>query len=283
MKKILYKLKSYYENQATDIEKPVIRYILENTREVIEMDIHTLAKKGYCSAATIVRIAKKNGLDGFKSMKLALINDLNFDDELVQSSIEISSDDDINSIVSNIFNEHIKSLNNTYKLIDFETIEDVIKLLKKAKVIRLFGIGASYLVAKDFQQKLERINKVSILYEDLHMQLISSNNASEDDLSFVISYSGQTKEIIEICKNLKKHNSKFVAITKYQNNKVMSLADYSLYVPNIEGEIRLGAGSSRITQLTMIDLIYNIYYLREKNKLNDKILSTQKMLEKLKD
>lgn len=93
MKRVLNKLKIYYKNRATDVEKPVIQYILRNPREVLEMDIHTLAQKGYCSAATIVRIAKKNGGDGFKWLKLALMNDINDDDDLINNSI-INIDDE---------------------------------------------------------------------------------------------------------------------------------------------------------------------------------------------
>lgn len=282
MKKVLYKLKIYYKNSATDVEKPVIQYILKNPREVIEMDIHTLAKKGYCSAATIVRIAKKNGLDGFKSLKLALMNDINVDDDLINNAIISIDDENVDTIFSRIFNENIKSLHETYNLIDTEEIIEIVDLIDKVSIIRLFGIGASYLVAKDFQQKLERINIESVLYEDLHMQMISAHNSKPNDLCFIISYSGQTREMVQIANSIKQGGGKYISITKYNNNKVANMADYSLFVPNIEGEIRLGAGSSRISQLTLIDVIYNLYYRKQKEKLNDHILSTKKMLEKLK-
>lgn len=55
MKKVIYRLESYYTSQTTDVEKSVIKYILDNIREVTEMYIHTLAKKGYCSPATIIK------------------------------------------------------------------------------------------------------------------------------------------------------------------------------------------------------------------------------------
>ncbi|MFM1571887.1 hypothetical protein EQF93_01075 [Helcococcus ovis] len=73
MRELLYK-------SSDDVEKPVIKYILENIREITEMDIHTLAKKGYCSPVTIVRISKKIGFNGFKELKIALLNDINFND-----------------------------------------------------------------------------------------------------------------------------------------------------------------------------------------------------------
>ena len=66
MKKGLYILEVYYKQNATESEKEVLRFLIHQTKDAIEMDIHSLAKKCFCSPATIVRICKKNGFKGFK-------------------------------------------------------------------------------------------------------------------------------------------------------------------------------------------------------------------------
>ncbi|MFL8887822.1 MurR/RpiR family transcriptional regulator [Helcococcus kunzii] len=280
MKKVIYRLQTYYNNQATEVEKPVIRYILDNPREVISTDIHKLARLGFCSAATIVRICKKNGISGYKDLKLALMNELNFNDNLIKDSVKAKNATGAPEIVNEIFNENIKSINNTYNLIDYEVIDKVVNLMKKAKVIRLFAIGASYLVAKDLQQKFERINKFSVLYEDTHLQIVNSNNATKDDLAIIISYSGETKELTSMAKNIKSNGCKIVSITQYSNNKLMSMADYNLFVPQIEKSLRIGAGSSRISQLSVVDYLYHLYLEIEDKKYMEKIIQTNKLLQK---
>lgn len=125
-------------------------------------------------------------------------------------------------------------MNNTYNLLDYKQISKVVKLIDKIKVIRLYGLGASFLVAKDFQQKLERISKMTVLYEDTQLQLISSTNIQEDELAIVIFYSEQIKEVLEMAINIKLNNATLVSITKYSNNKLFNLSDFSLNVPNIE-------------------------------------------------
>ena len=280
MKKVIYRLQTYYNNQATEVEKPVIRYILDNPREVISTDIHKLARLGFCSAATIVRICKKNGISGYKDLKLALMNELNFNDNLIKDSVKAKNATGAPEIVNEIFNENIKSINNTYNLIDYEVVDKVVNLMKKAKVIRLFAIGASYLVAKDLQQKFERINKFSVLYEDTHLQIVNSNNATKDDLAIIISYSGETKELTSMAKNIKSNGCKIVSITQYSNNKLMSMADYNLFVPQIEKSLRIGAGSSRISQLSVVDYLYHLYLEIEDKKYMEKIIQTNKLLQK---
>ena len=283
MKKGLYRLEVYYKQSATESEKEVLRFLINQTREAVEMDIHTMAKKCFCSPATIVRICKKNGFSGFKELKQALWNDMNFSKQLMQVNLDAPSGERLPNIVANVLNTNIMAIQNIYNLLDFDELDRIVALLLSQRYVYLYGIGASFLVAKDFQQKLERINKRTFLYEDIHLQLISSTNLEPGDVAIIVSYSGITKEIIEIAQNVKMCGGKIIAITKYGTNKLSSMSDFNLFVPMLEKPLRVGASSSRVSQLSVVDIIYNTYISLEKDKSMEKILSTNKLLEKKED
>ena len=283
MKKGLYRLEVYYKQSATESEKEVLRFLINQTRETVEMDIHTMAKKCFCSPATIVRICKKNGFSGFKELKQALWNDMNFSKQLMQVNLDAPSGEKIPNIVANVLNTNIMAIQNIYNLLDFDELDRIVALLLSQRYVYLYGIGASFLVAKDFQQKLERINKRTFLYEDIHLQLISSTNLEPGDVAIIVSYSGITKEIIEIAQNVKMCGGKIIAITKYGTNKLSSMSDFNLFVPMLEKPLRVGASSSRVSQLSVVDIVYNTYISLEKDKSMEKILSTNKLLEKKED
>lgn len=283
MKKGLYRLEVYYKQSATESEKEVLRFLINQTREAVEMDIHTMAKKCFCSPATIVRICKKNGFSGFKELKQALWNDMNFSKQLMQVNLDAPSGEKIPNIVANVLNTNIMAIQNIYNLLDFDEFDRIVALLLSQRYVYLYGIGASFLVAKDFQQKLERINKRTFLYEDIHLQLISSTNLEPGDVAIIVSYSGITKEIIEIAQNVKMCGGKIIAITKYGTNKLSSMSDFNLFVPMLEKPLRVGASSSRVSQLSVVDIVYNTYISLEKDKSMEKILSTNKLLEKKED
>ncbi len=283
MKKGLYRLEVYYKQSATESEKEVLRFLINQTREAVEMDIHTMAKKCFCSPATIVRICKKNGFSGFKELKQALWNDMNFSKQLMQVNLDAPSGEEIPNIVANVLNTNIMAIQNIYNLLDFDELDRIVALLLSQRYVYLYGIGASFLVAKDFQQKLERINKRTFLYEDIHLQLISSTNLEPGDVAIIVSYSGITKEIIEIAQNVKMCGGKIIAITKYGTNKLSSMSDFNLFVPMLEKPPRVGASSSRVSQLSVVDIVYNTYISLEKDKSMEKILSTNKLLEKKED
>ena len=273
----------YYKQSATESEKEVLRFLINQTREAVEMDIHTMAKKCFCSPATIVRICKKNGFSGFKELKQALWNDMNFSKQLMQVNLDAPSGEKIPNIVANVLNTNIMAIQNIYNLLDFDELDRIVALLLSQRYVYLYGIGASFLVAKDFQQKLERINKRTFLYEDIHLQLISSTNLEPGDVAIIVSYSGITKEIIEIAQNVKMCGGKIIAITKYGTNKLSSMSDFNLFVPMLEKPLRVGASSSRVSQLSVVDIVYNTYISLEKDKSMEKILSTNKLLEKKED
>lgn len=283
MKKGLYRLEVYYKQSATESEKEVLRFLINQTREAVEMDIHTMAKKCFCSPATIVRICKKNGFSGFKELKQDLWNDMNFPKQLMQVNLDAPSGEKIPNIVANVLNTNIMAIQNIYNLLDFDELDRIVALLLSQRYVYLYGIGASFLVAKDFQQKLERINKRTFLYEDIHLQLISSTNLEPGDVAIIVSYSGITKEIIEIAQNVKMCGGKIIAITKYGTNKLSSMSDFNLFVPMLEKPLRVGASSSRVSQLSVVDIVYNTYISLEKDKSMEKILSTNKLLEKKED
>ena len=109
---------------------------------------------------------------------------------------------------------------------------------------------------------------------------MSSTNIEKGDVAVIISYSGLTKEIIDIAKNIKQRGGIIIAITKYGSNKLSSLSDYHLFVPKLEGPLRVGASSSRVSQLCIVDILYNLYLSLETEKSMDKIILTNKLLEK---
>ena len=86
---------------------------------------------------------------------------------------------------------------------------------------------------------------------------------TEKDVGIVISYSGQTTEMIECMKVMKNNGASIIAITSYNPSPVAELSDYNLYVAPNEAILRSGAMSSRISQLNIIDILFIAYAIRE--------------------
>ena len=64
-------------HSSTPVEKSIINYIINHPNEVIEMTMEDLARETYTSRSTISRFCKKNGYEGFNSLKMQLAIELN--------------------------------------------------------------------------------------------------------------------------------------------------------------------------------------------------------------
>src|SRR5690606_38424324 len=180
----------------------------------------------------------------------------------------------IKDIVEKVTYKNIVTLEDTKSLIDNEMIEQCIELIRQARNICLFGMGSSLLVAQDAHLKFMRLNKPCTVNVDWHVQLLTAKNMSASDIAIIISYSGETVEMITCAKAIKKTGAKIITITGYGNSPIASLADYPLYVAANDALIRSGAMSSRISQLNMIDILYTGYANTQFEKALEKISKT---------
>ena len=271
MANVFIKLNSYIQS-ATPSEKEIINYILNNYREVIREDVRTLAKKTFSSASTIVRMCKKLGYTGFADMKNELIYEVALtESNKKQLNKNVGDTHNVSDTIEMILEKTQTSLTNTSKLQNEEDILQVLDLIENSENINLFGMGSSLLAARDMKQKFLRVGKVLNIDDDWHIQYLFAKNSDPTTLAIIFSYSGNTKEIIDCVKVLKQNSSKIVAITGFLNSYVAKNSDIILQVAPSENIPRPGAFSSRISQLHIIDILYNIYIHRHYDKYMEKL------------
>lgn len=269
------KLKEYVK-EATPTEIAIIDFILMNSEKTSRMTIYELAEKTFSSPSTIIRLCKNIGYKGYKDFTKGLIYEQavrsNYKDKRAS---ELTPTDNLADIVNKVTHKNILSLEETEELIDEETIKQCVDKLFDAEKIIIFGIGASLIVAKDAHLKFTRINKMSYVSEDWHTQLLMAKNMTERDVALVISYSGQTREMITCAEEAKANGARIISITKTDVSPINQLADYSLYVPSNELSFRSGAMSSRISQLNIIDIIFTSYINKVYEDSIDILVKTQ--------
>lgn len=269
------KLKDYIKD-ATPTEIVIIDFILKNSDQTSRMTIYELAEKTFSSPSTIIRLCKNIGYEGYKDF----INDLiyeralrsNYKDKQIT---ELTQTDNIADIINKVTHKNILSLEETEELIDEKTIKESVDKLFDAEKIIIFGIGASLLVGKDAHLKFTRINKMSYVNEDWHTQLLMAKNMTERDVALVISYSGQTKEMITCTEEAKANGATIISITKTAISPINQMADYAIYVPSNELSFRSGAMSSRMSQLNIIDIIFTSYINKVYEESIDILVKTQ--------
>lgn len=238
-------------------EREVAENILKDPAMVVDLSIHQLAKTTFSSASTIVRLCNHIGYTGYKEFRRAVTYELAQRDQTRKTDrTEIDQSDSIADIIDKITYQNILSLEETRELLDVQVLKEAVELLRRARVIYLFGLGASLCAAKDAYLKFLRLNRLAVINDDWHSQLLQAKNATSEDLALVISYSGATEEIIACIRELKNNNTPVVAITRCVPSPVSEMADLKLYTAANESLFRSGAMASRMSQLNIVDILY---------------------------
>lgn len=284
MTNIEIKIKSLF-NELSSTEQKIATYFLNNVESIFTMPISQLAKESGVSQVAWVRFCKTLGFSGLKEMKKEIFNELSEVNDDASSSPEniftdIKDYSSISQMADTIRNSSVQSINQTIKLINKDSIEFIAKRIMNCNAVKIFGVGASALVAEDLFSKLIRINKNVCFCRDNHVQLTYAANLSPNDVAVIISYSGKTSEIIEILELAKRQKAFIVAITKFGKNPLAYGAENVIYTSSPEIHHRSGAMSSRIAQLVIVDLLYtavaNYGYDKIKKNLENSYKSCNK-------
>lgn len=275
----IYKIKEGM-GSFTDTEEKLASYILENKQEVVMLNAQDLADKVKTSAAAVVRFSKKIGYKGFTALKVDLAKESN---EVTENfNTIIKENDSIEMMVKKSEAINMNAMSQTYKLINMDVLKETIESLGNCKNIYLFGVGASGLVALDFQYKLSRIKRIAMYQQDAHIQVAQAVHIGPEDVAIGLSYSGETKEVNVALKKAKELGAKTIAITKFNNNSLSKIVDYSLHIPSEEEEIRIGAITSRLSSLVITDLLYLGLAKKDFNQVEKYILETRQIVRELK-
>lgn len=240
----------------TKKEQLIAKYILQYSQDVPQMSIHELAVASGTSPSSVVRLCKSLGYSGYKEFCRLLTADIsaNRQDEIVYE--DVHPGDSLASIAKNVVFSNMYAIESSLQILDIDQLEQAVTAISEADRIDFYGVGASSLVALDAQNKFLRIHKNSNASEDPHLQILRAATLEKGDVAVVISYSGETRDILMIADTAKKASATLIAITKYGKNSLSALADINLCTYSTETLIRSGAMSSRISQLTIVDILY---------------------------
>jgi len=238
-------------------EKKVASYILSFPEESVGLSVGELAQRCNTSNAAIIRFCKTLRFDGYRDFAIQMASDISSQRVEEDSYTDIQVGDDLETIIKNVSYNNKKSITDTLLVLDIEELKKAIAVLHSSKRIDFYGVGASGLIAQDAQQKFMRINRYSMAYTDTHLQATAAANLSAEDAAVFISYSGETRDIVETMEIAKKTKAKTISITKFGNNTLNSKADIKLFTASSETSMRSGASGSRIAQLNVIDILFS--------------------------
>ena len=233
-------------------ERKVAEAILRDPSAATRYSIAALARASNVSEPTVNRFCRGFSATGFPDFKIRLAQSIATGTPYIGQDIE--PDDTVAEFADKIMLSTIANLDKARQALDPRALATAIDYLIQARQINFFGMGGSASVALDAQHKFFRFNIPVMSYDDALMQRMVAAGASVGDVIVLISYTGRTRETVDIARIARDNGATVIGITTPGSPladvctttlEVTAPEDIEVYMPM----------SSRIIHLTVIDIL----------------------------
>lgn len=232
----------------TDLEDKIVKYFFNNREHISDLKITYLAHKFYTYPNTITRLSHKLGYTGFSDLKSSIKNE----------NLEGRKAGDYEQ----------KELQINLELINQMKSEKVLDKLVNAKKINFYSMGQTAYATRLVVGNFYALDYKSFFY-DYPNDLTHIIGHENDDIFFLISLSGNKKQLIELAKEIKSHGNFLITLTHLSINPLAKLADERLYCYSPDKRV----DDYNVTDKTPILLVMNDLFKKYAEKLNKKITS----------
>lgn len=233
-------------------ERKVAEAILKDPTAATRYSIAALARAADVSEPTVNRFCRSFSATGFPDFKIRLAQSIATGTPYVGQNI--SPDDSVAEFANKIVLSTIAGLDKARQALSPKALSLAIDHLIQAKQINFFGMGGSAPVAMDAQHKFFRFNIPVVAYDDALMQRMVAAGSSTGDVIVVISYTGRTREMIEIAQ-IARHNGATVIGITAPDSALAKACTVALEISAEEDTEVYMPMSSRIIHLTVIDIL----------------------------
>ena len=249
------------KGNLSETEQKIADYFVHSDEIISRKTLEDLANEISVSQSSIYQFVKKIGYSGFQDFKIDIARNFNYQPTFhnlnpMTGADDINPNDSSIDIAKKVLQSNIYSLNTATHFLTEELLDKVLALIYSAKTLHFFGLGGSSIVAFDSFHKFIRTNYRCNYIFDYHMQLGFATKLTSEDCVFIFSHSGQTKESINLARQIKKTPAKIIALTGNSGSELVTISNQAIIVLTEETLFRTESLASRISYLTVMDILY---------------------------
>ena len=251
------------------VEQNIIKYILDNPKEIVNMSIRELANKTFTSSAAIFRLCQKCGLKGYTEFKIKFISEVNrtsdFENDELEKPIRdlhrpINGKDDVKSVVRKMAFLQIEAIEETKNEINYKQLERVADMMNAAGQIVFFGFDLNYYISQSTVYHLVRTGKPAVVYETVNNQVAKAFMFKKEDVAILISRTGENKNLIRISQVLKRKGAKIILLSASRDTSLDKLCDEFIYIANVIDYLSMGGVIFSVGCRYILDVLFGILF-----------------------
>jgi len=241
-------------------ERRAVDSLRQSPGEVPTLTISEFARRAGCSEATVVRLSKHLGYEGFPQLKAAFAEEP--ETELVGDFGEIRPGDEPMEVVRKVVESAVSALHDTANVLDTDDYLRAVDAISRAEKLVFCGLGDGYPVAIEASQRFDRVGQPAWAPVDADQQLILAANLGPGNVLVALSHSGRSTTILDAMHAARRSGAFLIAITNFPGSPIAKSADAVLqtavFISDWNGEIV----SKRIAQLAVVESLFANFMIR---------------------
>ncbi|MET1248251.1 MurR/RpiR family transcriptional regulator [Sporolactobacillus sp. STCC-11] len=246
-------------------ERRIADYILNHPKETIHSSINQVSARIKVADATVFRFCRRLDFKGFQEMKIILASDI-ARSKRFEETPKPDLDDDILNLAGQVFQDNIRTLENTYQIINSESFKRAVAVLARSERIAFFGSSGSALVAQEAHRKFVRAGIMTYAPSDGEFQMLSASQLTDRDAAVFISYSAGDKHLVQVAKMVNQKGCPAIGVTGFMKSSLADLMDVSLHTVSVPTNFRSESYVARAAQVTLIDALF-VSVMNQRKKL----------------
>lgn len=242
-------------------EKIIADYILEEKYKIQNKSTAEIADEIFSSKSALVRFAKKLDFKGWVDFKEAFLDELSYLDHHktgIDANIPFAAGDDIATIMASLGTLKKEAIDDTIALNKLENLRSSVDILDKAETIHIFAASNNLLNAQEFALQMSRIQKDVRIHQLQGEVMFNAYLAKKNSCAIIISYSGETRQLLQIMKFLKRNVIPTILLTSVGDNSSTPLASQILRLATREKLYsKIGTFSTDTSITFLLECLYS--------------------------
>ena len=247
--------REYY--QLTSSEKKIADYMMLHQPPSQILSISEMAAETGVAEATVSRFCRRLGYDGYNAFKLAVAGSKAGRSASSPLSGEVLPEDSVLTMCQKLRSDHTEAIAQTMDLIRPEAVTAAADLFLSAERVLCMGQGGSMILAEEAAHLFSTVLPNFYAVQGSHFQVIRAVHLGPRDAVFYFSYSGSTRDMLDVLKIARSKGAHSVLITRFPNSLGAAHADIVLECGSRENPLQLGSIAACMAQLYLVDVLFS--------------------------
>ncbi len=237
-------------------EKKAASYLLQHQSGILGLTLHEFAERSGSSQASIIRLCKGLGLDGFKQLKAEIARQLQNEDSGSLQDNQQKPPSGMAESLKEVFSLNVKTLEDTFALYTDE-YDAALKAILAAKQLAFFSIGNAHMPCQYAYIMFRRIGYYCSANTDPDLQMIDATNLASGDVAIAVSHTGQTRNVVAAMEVARQKGATTICITKHVKSPLTRVSDIKLFTATSDTSLHMEVVARRIAEYAILEAFYH--------------------------